>query len=90
MNQVSSRAATALALAQKEGAAQYAPYEFTKASEYYRKAREKGGHSYYQTAIDYGHKCEDLAVKARSMAREKAAEAKRQGDVPATPPAEEK
>jgi hypothetical protein len=88
LNQVSSRASNALMLAQREDAGRYAPYEFTKASEYYRKAREEAGHSAYQAAIDYGRKCEELATKARAIARERSErEAGRKATAGSTAPA---
>lgn len=74
LNQVSGRAATVLELARKEGAPRLAPYEYTKAAAYYDKAREEAGHSSVGVAIDYGRKCEDLAAKARALARERAAQ----------------
>jgi len=64
LTQVSSRAASALARAQREGAEQKAPYEYAKAVEYYHKAREDAAHSYYQTAIDWGRRSEDCSRKA--------------------------
>ncbi len=73
LNQVSSRAATALLLAQQQGARRYAPYEYAKAAEYYHKAREEAGYSSYQAAIDYGRKCEELASKAQALSRERSA-----------------
>ncbi len=74
LNQVSSRAASAMLLAQRDGADRLAPYEYTKANEYYHKAREQAGHSSYQTAIEYGRKCEELATRARAIARERQAQ----------------
>jgi len=69
LSRVSSRAASALAQAQREGAEQKAPYEYAKAVEYYHQARADAAHSYYQTAIDWGRRSEDCS--RRAMARVK-------------------
>jgi hypothetical protein len=69
LSQVSSRAASTLAQAKKEGAEQAAPYEYAKAAEYYHKAREDAGHSYYQSAVDWGRRSEDCSRKAIERAR---------------------
>jgi hypothetical protein len=67
---VSSRAASALAQAEREGAEQKAPYEYAKAVEYYQKARQDAHHSYYQTAIDWGRRSEDCSRKAIARAQQ--------------------
>ena len=69
LSQVSSRAASTLARAKQEGAEQAAPYEYAKAAEYYHKAREDAGHSYYQSAVDWGQRSEDCSRKAIERAR---------------------
>jgi hypothetical protein len=73
VSQVSRRATTALAQARNEGAERLAPYEYTAASEYLNKAREEASHSAYQRAIDYGRRAEELAARAGSLARDRAA-----------------
>jgi hypothetical protein len=73
LSQVSGRAATALAQAEREEADHRARYEYVMASEYYRKAREEAGESSYQIAVEYGRRSEEMANKARALAREKAA-----------------
>jgi hypothetical protein len=70
LTRVSSRAASALAEAGREGAEQKAPYEYAKAAEYYHKAREDAAHSYYQTAIDWGRRSEDCSRKAIARAKQ--------------------
>lgn len=70
LTRVSSRAASALAQAGREGAEQKAPYEYAKAAEYYHKAREDAAHSYYQTAIDWGRRSEDCSRKAIARAKQ--------------------
>ena len=71
ISQVSTRAATALAQAERDEADVYAPYEYRMAAEYYRESRVKGGQASFQIAIEYGGRCEGMAHKARTIAREK-------------------
>ena len=68
LNQVSSKAATAVVAAKQAQADRYAPYEYTAAEEYLHKAREEAAYAEYQDAIEYGHKAEDLAKRARAIA----------------------
>jgi hypothetical protein len=68
INQVGNKAASAVSAAKLAEADRYAPYEYTAAEEYLHKAREEGGYAQYQDAIDYGHKAEDLANRARAIA----------------------
>lgn len=68
INQVSTRAASAVSAAKLASAERYAPYEYTAAQEYLHKAREEAGHAEYQDAIEYGHRAEDYANKARAIA----------------------
>ena len=68
ISQVSNRAAGAVSAAKLAQADRYAPYEYTAAEEYLHKAREEGGYSQYQDAIEYGHRAEDLANRARAIA----------------------
>jgi hypothetical protein len=72
LSQVSNRASSVLLQAQRVEADRHAPYEYTKAAEYYRKAREEAAEASFQAAIDYGRKSEDLAQRAVAMARERA------------------
>ncbi len=74
INQVSGRAATALAAARERSAAERAPYEYRKAIEYHRKAEDAAGRACYQAAIDYGHHAEEWANKASALAKERSAE----------------
>ena len=67
INQVSTRAVSALAAAKKVGADQYAPYEYTAAEAYLHKAREEGAYAQYQDAIEYGRRAEELADRARAI-----------------------
>ncbi len=73
INQVGNRAASAVSAAKLASAERYAPYEYTAAQEYLHKAREEAGHAEYEDAIDYGHKAEDLANRARAIAIERMA-----------------
>lgn len=79
LKEVRTRAATALAQAKADGAEQYAPYEFTKASLYYDKAREAAGHSHFQSAVDWGKRSQDCSTRASALAR--AVQAKHASDV---------
>ncbi len=71
VNQVAARATSAVAAAKQVRADRHAPYEYTAAQEYLNKAREEAGQSAYQVSIEYGHKAEELAIKARAIAIEK-------------------
>ena len=69
MKDVSPRAAAALNQAREDQAEKYAPYEYTKASLYYDKAREEAGHAYYQNAVDWGRRSQDCSRRASALAR---------------------
>jgi hypothetical protein len=79
LREVSTRAAGALGQAKADGAERYAPYEFTKASLYYDKAREDAGHSQFQSAVDWGRRSQDCSARASALAR--AAQAQHARDV---------
>ena len=68
MSQVTRKASSAVEAARAANADKLAPYEFTSAVEYLHKAREEGGYAQYQDAIEYGHKSEELAERARAIA----------------------
>jgi hypothetical protein len=69
-SRVSSRAASALAQAREAGAEQKAPYEYAKAAEYLRQARQDAGHANFQTALDWGSRSEDCSRKAIARAEQ--------------------
>lgn|GEM_PF-1911002 len=69
MKDVSPRAAAALNQARADQADRYAPYEYTKASLYYDKAREEAGHAYYQNAVDWSRRSQDCSRRASALAR---------------------
>jgi hypothetical protein len=71
LNQVTRRAASAQAAAEKVDAEKLAPYEYWTGKEFLHKARELAGYARYQLAIEYGRKAEEAALKARSIAIEK-------------------
>lgn len=71
LSQVSGRASSALLQAQRAEADRFAPYELTKATEYYRKALEEGSESSFQIAVEYGKRAEELAQRATAVARER-------------------
>ncbi|MGB8931767.1 MAG: DUF4398 domain-containing protein [Anaeromyxobacteraceae bacterium] len=54
--------------ARSAGAVAAAPYEFTSAEAYLRKAREEVGYAQYQAATDFALKSRDLAKEAREKA----------------------
>src|SRR5215831_1224448 len=68
INQVSFKAASALAAAKEAQADRYAPYEYTAAETYLHKAREEAAYAQYQDSIEYGRKAEEQAHKARAIA----------------------
>lgn len=49
-------------------AERYAPYEWTAANLYYRKAKEEVGYSDYEQAVDFAQKAQKFAVAARDNA----------------------
>ncbi|MBI5479887.1 MAG: hypothetical protein HY906_13565 [Deltaproteobacteria bacterium] len=71
LNQVTRRAATAQAAAEKVDAEKLAPYEYWTGKEFLHKARELAGYARYQLAIEYGRKAEEAALKARAISLEK-------------------
>jgi hypothetical protein len=58
----------AVEAARSAGAATTAPYEFTSAEQYLRKAREEAGYAQYQATTDFAIKARDLARDAREKA----------------------
>jgi hypothetical protein len=86
LNQVSGRAATALAAARQHDAERMAPYEYATAVEYLHKAREEAGHSSFQVAIQYGRRAEELATRAESMAKERVRRPSPASPAPASAP----
>jgi hypothetical protein len=70
LSQVTSRAATAVAQAERVEAERLAPYEYTQAREYLHKAREEAGQSAFENAAAYGRRAEEMAGKARALVRE--------------------
>jgi hypothetical protein len=60
----SARATQALAQAQKAGAEQSAPYEYTKAVLFLQQAREDASHSNLDAANEWGRRSEDCSHKA--------------------------
>jgi len=80
VREVSPRAAVALDQAKADQAPQYAPYEYTKASLYYERARAEAGRAYYQNAVDWGRRSLDCSWRASALAR--SAQAKPAKDPP--------
>jgi hypothetical protein len=57
-----------LQAAKTAGADQYAPYEWTAANLYIKKAREEVGYSDYEVAVDFAQKAARFAKEARDRA----------------------
>ncbi len=57
-----------LEAARAAGAQQAAPYEFTGAEVYLRKAREVAGHARYEAATKFARRSLELAKEARQTA----------------------
>jgi hypothetical protein len=74
LREVSTRAAASLEQARADGADKDSPYEYTKASLYYEKAREDAGHADYQNAVEWGRRSQDCSMRGSALA--KAAQAK--------------
>jgi hypothetical protein len=73
VNQVTRRASTAVDEARAAEADKYAPYWWTRATQYLRKAREIAAHADYQGANRFGR----LATESAEQATAEAAIAKR-------------
>jgi len=69
LKDVSPRTAADLNQAKADRAEQHAPYEFTKASLYYDKAREDAGHADFQSSADWGRRSQDCSRRASALAR---------------------
>ena len=72
------------------GADTYAPYEYTKAQIYLRKAKELEGRSDYEQSMVFAKEAEEMAGKAVEVARKARARAERlkgqgQAQAPAQP-----
>jgi len=63
------KANKALAQAEVEDAEKYAPYEYTYAVEFQKKAKEEMGYADYQAAMEYAKIAEEYALKAKEIAR---------------------
>ena len=74
LQQVHGKARDAVTEARRAGAESAAPYEYTSAVEYLKKAEEEGDHAEYQVAIEYGRQAESFAQRARKLATAAAAD----------------
>ena len=70
--QASGSAARAIDAAERSSAGEFAPYEMVKARAYYQKSREQAGQSSFEVAITYARQAEQLAIRAATVARERA------------------
>jgi hypothetical protein len=68
INEVTRRASGDVEAARVAQADQFAPYWYTLAVEYLRKAREEAAHADYQTANELGRKASVAARKAVEVA----------------------
>jgi hypothetical protein len=73
VSDVTRRAADAVDAARAADADKYAPYYYTRATEYLTKARERAAHADYQAANRFGR----LATEAAQLAEQTAGEAKK-------------
>ncbi|HLL25670.1 MAG TPA: hypothetical protein VK427_26215 [Kofleriaceae bacterium] len=73
VNEVTRTAADRVDEARAAEADKYAPYHWTRAKEYYRKAKELAAHADFQAANRYGR----LATEAAELAMQETAEAKK-------------
>ncbi|HEX8818465.1 MAG TPA: DUF4398 domain-containing protein [Archangium sp.] len=71
--------------ARTAGAEKLAPYEWTKANLYIRKAREEVSYSDYQAGVDFAEKASRSATKAREEAMANANATVDEAAGPATP-----
>lgn len=88
INQVSFKAASALAAAKDAQADKLAPYEYTAAESYLHKAREEASYAQYQDSIEYGRRAEEQAHKARAIALTRMSRSAPASAPPAPPPGE--
>jgi hypothetical protein len=82
VNQVTRRASARVEAARVVQADRHAPYWYTLAVEYLKKAREEAAHADYQAANRFGRRAAEAAERAKEVALKKAQE-------PAAGPAEE-
>ena len=68
LQQVHGKARDAVTEARRAGAESAAPYQYTSAVEYLKKAEEEGDYAEYQIAIEYGRQAESFAKRAREIA----------------------
>ena len=64
-------------IAKREEAKTYAPYEYTKAEIYLRKAKELQGYSEYQQSMVFAIRAKDMSVEAVKVSRKNKAKQQR-------------
>ena len=69
VNQVTRSADSAVAEARAAEAEKYAPYWWTRATQFLHMAREVAGHADFQGANHFGRLAEDAATKATAEAK---------------------
>lgn len=75
---VTRKASSSVEAAKSVNADKYAPYYYTLAVEYFRRAKHEAAHSDYQAANRFGEK----SHKAAEMAKKVAVQRARDGDLP--------
>jgi hypothetical protein len=71
---VTTRASRSVSAAEAAEGARCAPYEYTAAREYLRKAREEAGYADYEAALDFGRRAIQHGDKAREVALQRRAQ----------------
>jgi uncharacterized membrane protein len=74
VNQVTRSASSEVEAAKAAGADKHAPYYYTLAVQYLRKAREEASYADFQAANRFGRKATEAARKARAEAIARAAD----------------
>jgi len=75
---VTLKASSSVEAAKAVNADKYAPYYYTRAVEYFHRAKHEAAHSDYQAANRFG----ELSYKAADMAKKVAVQRARDGEVP--------
>jgi hypothetical protein len=74
VSHVTTGAGPAIEAARSADAAKWSPYWWTRANEYFHKAREEAAYSHFEAANHFGRLSEDAAAKAREEALRRAAD----------------
>ena len=69
---IEGHASVAVVEAERVAADRFAPYEMAAARAFLAKAREERGEASYEAAQSYAQQAEELAIRARAVARTRA------------------